>query len=246
MSEYLIQGETLTGIADKIRPLLGLTGTMTPEQMQTNLTTEQANITAALAALTEKGVEVPEGANSNALAGLIAAIESGEGGGFSFDIPPLGFTKGASGSFVLENDTAVDKHIIETGFLFSQKNPVLIMVFSDDKENVYSASVKTFQFGISYDGAPDSSAGYKQTFSALSSTTTTGSYSEDVWGALSQANNILVNYGYRSYEILLKAQYYFENSKYNYYGFSLRNNYGTGYYLAGKRYYWLFLGTEVV
>lgn len=77
MSEYLIQGETLTGIADKIRPLLGLTGTMTPEQMQTNLTTEQANIAAALAALAEKGVEVPEGANSNALAGLIAAIESG-------------------------------------------------------------------------------------------------------------------------------------------------------------------------
>lgn len=82
MSEYLIQGETLTGIADKIRPLLGLTGTMTPEQMQTNLTTEQANITAALAALAEKGVEVPEGANSNALAGLIAAIEAG-GGNFN-------------------------------------------------------------------------------------------------------------------------------------------------------------------
>lgn len=77
MAEYLIQGETLTGIADKIRPLLGLTGAMTPEQMQTNLTTEQANITAALAALTEKGVEVPTGANSNALAGLIEAIEAG-------------------------------------------------------------------------------------------------------------------------------------------------------------------------
>ena len=77
MSEYLIQDTTLTGIADKIRPLLGLTGTMTPEQMQTNLTTEQANIAAALAALTEKGVEVPTGSNSNALAGLIAAIEAG-------------------------------------------------------------------------------------------------------------------------------------------------------------------------
>lgn len=79
MSEYLIQDTTLTGIADKIRPLLGLTGTMTTDQMQTNLTTEQANITAALAALAEKGVEVPEGANSNALAGLIEAIEAGGG-----------------------------------------------------------------------------------------------------------------------------------------------------------------------
>lgn len=77
MAEHLIQDTTLTGIADKIRSLLGLTGRMSPAQMQTNLTTEQANITAALAALAEKGVTVPAGANSNALAGLIAAIESG-------------------------------------------------------------------------------------------------------------------------------------------------------------------------
>lgn len=79
MAEHLIQDTTLTGIADKIRSLLGLTGKMSPAQMQTNLTTEQANIAAALAALTEKGVEVPAGANSNALAGLIAAIETGAG-----------------------------------------------------------------------------------------------------------------------------------------------------------------------
>ena len=77
MAEHLIQDTTLTGIADKIRSLLGLTGKMSPAQMQTNLTTEQANITAALAALAEKGVEVPEGSNSNALAGLIAVVESG-------------------------------------------------------------------------------------------------------------------------------------------------------------------------
>ena len=79
MAEHLIQDTTLTGIADMIRSLLGLTGTMTTDQMQTNLPTEQANIAAALAALTEKGVEVPTGANSNALAGLIAAIEAGGG-----------------------------------------------------------------------------------------------------------------------------------------------------------------------
>jgi hypothetical protein len=79
MAEHLIQDTTLTGIADKIRSLLGLSGKMSPAQMQTNLTTEQANITAALAALEEKGVTVPDGANSNALAGLIAAIEAGGG-----------------------------------------------------------------------------------------------------------------------------------------------------------------------
>lgn len=69
----------MTAIADKIRGLLGLSGEMGLDAMATNLTTEQANIAAALAALTEKGVEVPTGANSNALAGLIAAIESGGG-----------------------------------------------------------------------------------------------------------------------------------------------------------------------
>lgn len=102
MAEYLIQDTTLTGIADKIRPLLGLTGTMTPEQMQTNLTTEQANITAALAALAEKGVEVPAGANSNALAGLIAAIEAG-GGNVAY------------GSFVIPDYPGAHTHTIETG-----------------------------------------------------------------------------------------------------------------------------------
>ena len=71
----------MTAIADKIRGLLGLTGEMGLDAMATNLTTEQANITAALAALTEKGVEVPTGANSNALAGLIEAIEAG---GFNY------------------------------------------------------------------------------------------------------------------------------------------------------------------
>ena len=79
MAEHLIQDTTLTGIADMIRSLLGLTGTMTTDQMQTNLTTEQANITAALAALAEKGVTVPAGATSNELEELIRAISVGGG-----------------------------------------------------------------------------------------------------------------------------------------------------------------------
>lgn len=49
--------------------------------IQSEITRLQTNITAALAALAEKGVEVPAGANSNALAGLIAAIEAGGGSG---------------------------------------------------------------------------------------------------------------------------------------------------------------------
>lgn len=43
----------------------------------TDLSRVKSNITAALAAIAEKGVTVPDGSNSDALAGLIASIEAG-------------------------------------------------------------------------------------------------------------------------------------------------------------------------
>ena len=70
----------MTAIADKIRGLLGLTGEMGLDAMETNLTTEQANIDAALAAIADKGVTVPDGSTSDALAALIESIEAGGGG----------------------------------------------------------------------------------------------------------------------------------------------------------------------
>lgn len=158
MAEYLIQGETLTGIADKIRPLLGLTGTMTPEQMQTNLTTEQSNITAALAALAEKGVEVPEGANSNALAGLIAAIEAGGGGMKMGIITPTESTQTMT---------------IEHGYGSQDYN--LFMMAAIDNINSYAKAISTvsalryntsssyasllFEYGASAKGTPATMSG---------------------------------------------------------------------------------------
>ena len=69
----------MTAIADKIRTLLGLTGTMGLDEMAAHLGTEQSNVTAALAAIAGKGVTVPDGSNSNSLASLIAGIEAGGG-----------------------------------------------------------------------------------------------------------------------------------------------------------------------
>ena len=46
----------------------------------TDLSRVKSNITAALAAIAEKGVTVPDGSNSDALAELIASIEAGSGG----------------------------------------------------------------------------------------------------------------------------------------------------------------------
>ena len=49
--------------------------------VQSEITRISGNITAALAAIADKGVNVPDGSNSDALAELIASIEAGGGGG---------------------------------------------------------------------------------------------------------------------------------------------------------------------
>lgn len=81
MAEMLIQSESLTSIADKIRVLSGTTESMSLDDMETELGTVDNAVTAALSALVEKGVEVPEGTNVTGLAELIAAIEAGGSGG---------------------------------------------------------------------------------------------------------------------------------------------------------------------
>lgn len=79
MSEYLIQEETLQGIADKIRVLSGTEGTMTPAEMQSDLDTfntdmgtvvsEQddliAQITAALENKVTPSISVSDDGNGN-------------------------------------------------------------------------------------------------------------------------------------------------------------------------------------
>lgn len=79
MAEYLVREETLAGLADKIRVLKGITEPMSLDDMETELGTVDNAVTAALSALVEKGVEVPEGTNVTGLAELIAAIEAGGG-----------------------------------------------------------------------------------------------------------------------------------------------------------------------
>lgn len=49
--------------------------------VQSEINRISGNVTAALAAIAEKGVSVPSGSKSDALAELIAAIEAGGGGG---------------------------------------------------------------------------------------------------------------------------------------------------------------------
>lgn len=107
----------MTAIADQIRSLLGLSGTMGLDSMATNLDTANTAVDDALAALVEKGVTVPDGTKVDDLAALIAAIESGGSGGGNI----------SWGTFTLASDTknyvvTHDLGVVPDIFLFWMTN----------------------------------------------------------------------------------------------------------------------------
>ena len=67
----------MTAIADKIRGLLGLAGTMGLDAIASNLAVEQANIADAFAAVSSKGGTVPDSQVSGNLAAAIETIPAG-------------------------------------------------------------------------------------------------------------------------------------------------------------------------
>ena len=67
----------MTSIADKIRSLLGITGTMGLDAMATNLGKEQTNVANAFTAVGNKGGTVPSSKVSGNLASAIATIPEG-------------------------------------------------------------------------------------------------------------------------------------------------------------------------
>lgn len=67
----------MTAIAEKIRALLGISGTMGLDAMATNLGTEQTNVTNAFTAVGNKGGTVPTSKVSGNLASAINSIPSG-------------------------------------------------------------------------------------------------------------------------------------------------------------------------
>ena len=67
----------MTAIADRIRALLGLSGTMGLDAMATNLATEQTNVNNAFTAVNSKGGAVPSSKVSGNLATAINSIPTG-------------------------------------------------------------------------------------------------------------------------------------------------------------------------
>lgn len=81
----------------------------------TDVSRIKGNITAALAAIADKGVTVPDGSTSDALASLIASIEAGGGGGDTI----LGYNNFLSGTITLAEEST-DVIILVEGEQFKE------------------------------------------------------------------------------------------------------------------------------
>ena len=78
MADLIItEKANITAIADKVRALDNSSASLNFEEIKDKLTFERQNVDGALAALAEKGVEVPEGSTSAALPELIGNIQIG-------------------------------------------------------------------------------------------------------------------------------------------------------------------------
>ena len=95
----------------------------------------KGNITAALAAIADKGVTVPDGSTSDALAGLIASIEAG---GSGLDFSTIGYKGGASGSVTFETDCRV----IE--FSYIGEPAIILLIYTEDLDALYASTGGTY------------------------------------------------------------------------------------------------------
>lgn len=113
----------MTSIADRIRGLLGLTGTMGLDAIASNLAVEQVNISDAFAAVSSNGGTVPDSQVSGNLAAAIGTI-------------PTGATvQRESGTFT--TDTGGNS-IVECGF----QPDLVYLQFGADKDGfIFSAAV---------------------------------------------------------------------------------------------------------
>lgn len=90
----------------------------------TDVSRIKGNITAALAAIADKGVTVPDGSTSDALASLIASIEAGGGGGGL----PEPFTALKTGTFTLASLSYCNNYPINHGL---GVKPTIFALYND-------------------------------------------------------------------------------------------------------------------
>ena len=98
----------------------------------TDVSRIKGNVTAALAAIADKGVNVPSGSTSDALAGLIASIEAG-------NVTIGNFSTFNYGSFQLAED--VSEYTIDLGYKGTGKAPVVEQfILLRDMQSTYNGT----------------------------------------------------------------------------------------------------------
>ena len=123
MAEYLIQGETLANMADKIRVLNGVEGAMTPAQMDGNLG--------------EVSVEVDE--QAELIAQITSALEGKAGGGSNANIETVTITLssmspgGVSGTlYYIDKTISLQSLVATAGQVEVLKNTLMLAVNGGD------------------------------------------------------------------------------------------------------------------
>lgn len=132
--------------------------------IQTQIDRISGNVTAALTAIADKGVSVPDGSTSDALAELIASIEAGGG----YDVIAGTFTLGSdSAMYQITNSgdltTTTGNPLVKYGVLISEQadtdisnpsNYCSIVTFGDIQKSVltrgYNSSYTRSKFSTSY------------------------------------------------------------------------------------------------
>lgn len=129
--------------------------------VQSEINRISGNVTAALAAIAEKGVSVPDGSKSDALASLIAAIEAGGGDG--------GGGQMATGTFTLSEDKALSLEItLEHNAGFVPKIFVIITSNSYVKYMVRQAAMIPAFWFASYEDNPNQYASFTAGYGSAS------------------------------------------------------------------------------
>lgn len=118
--------------------------------ISTDVARVKGNITAALAAIADKGVTVPDGSTSDALAGLIASIKSG--GGSEIDFSP--FSSAKFGTFTVTEYTnkTVTIEGVSSCKVFAMRRVNEGGYYENSRDNIVSAVVVNTDTWESYVG----------------------------------------------------------------------------------------------
>lgn len=105
--------------------------------VQTEISRITSNITTALTAVADKGVEVPEGANSDSLASLVASIEAGGGKALYGTYTP---SSGLRNFTVTHNFGAVPNLIMYVSTAFTTARKYMGVVVNNEHYNVNAST----------------------------------------------------------------------------------------------------------